>query len=158
MRTPSIRLAALAVVAATAAAAACSSDKVGEAVLASPAVGAYTLQSVNSSKLPASVSTGSRVFTFVADTLRLAFGGTYTETVVAQTAPPGQAPTTTTTAQGGGQWADNGSTIVLTPAGSSSVTGGTSASFTGGNTLTLARNVVDSATSSVIATTQVFQK
>ena len=150
MRSIPTRLAAVAAVAAVTAAAACSSDTVGEAVIPSPAVGTYVLQTVNGSALPASVSTGSRVVTFVADTLHLLLGGTFTETVVKQNAPPGQTATTSTTAQVNGAWSDNGSAISVSPGGTGS--------FSGGNTLTLAATLTDSATQSTAAITRVFQK
>lgn len=150
MRTTPTRLAALAAVAAVAAAGtACSSDSVGEAVIAAPAVGTYTLRTVNENPLPASVSTGSRVITFLADTLRLAFGGTYTETIVTQSAPPGLTPTKRDTAQVSGQWSENGSTVALIPGGS--------ATFDGTNTITLNATVVDS-TKSTASITQVFRR
>lgn len=130
------------------AAAACSSDTVGGAIIVSPAAGTYALQTVNGTPLPAPVTTTSRVITFLADTLRLGGDGSYTEFTVTQSAPPGQTPTKSDTLRLSGRWVDNGTSIGL------DVRGG--ALFSGGNTLTLTSTVTDTASKSSATVTQVY--
>lgn len=116
-----------ATVLAAALAAACGSDPTGS-ITASPAVGVYTLRTINGAPLPASYQSASAVTTVLVDTLRLTATGAYTEFALTQTAPPGQAATKTDTTQLTGSYVDAGTTIGFGARGN--------ATFSGGNTLT----------------------
>ena len=108
--------------------AACGSDPTGS-VPVSPAAGTYTLRTINGNDLPATYQITPAVTVLLADTLRLSATGSYTEVVLSQTSNPGQAPTKTDTLQLAGTYVEAGSTITLQGRGS--------ATFSGGNTLTL---------------------
>jgi hypothetical protein len=112
---------------------ACGSSSTAPAVDASAAVvGAYTLKTVDGSNLPAPLKDmGVVAGTFTSGTVTLSSNGTYTSSLnyTLTNGTPGTSPST-------GTYSVSGNTVTFVAAGSPN----TVATFSGGNTLTVALN------------------